>query len=85
MIEPGTLDALHDVWGSGLDDVFAVGDAATLLHCAGRCDESARPWPRIAVPVPPDTVLHAVRGVGQSVFVTGDRGTVVQLIRSPVR
>ncbi|HTN90700.1 MAG TPA: glucosyltransferase-I, partial [Sorangium sp.] len=61
---------LHDVWGTGHHDVFAVGVEGTLLHYDGVS------WARM--PLPTDADLHGVWGTGRNdVFVVGDRGTVL--------
>lgn len=71
---PGS-SRLAGVWGTGPDDLYAVGPAgeggSTLLH------RDAAGWSRISLGLSID--LHAVWGTGAGpVFVVGQQGTVVR-------
>jgi hypothetical protein len=62
--------ALYAIWGSGPTDIFAVGDAGTILHYDGT----------IWTPMVSRTsrALYAVAGTGPTdVFAAGDAGTIV--------
>ena len=61
---------LYDVWGSGSDDVFAVGSSGTILHYDGLG------WASMSSGTNDD--LQSVWGSGShSVYAVGDNGTVL--------
>lgn len=56
---------LHDVWGAEEDDVFAVGEAGTLIHWNGSR------WTRADIPT--ESSLHSVWGTtGDNVYAAAD-------------
>ncbi|WP_146650950.1 sialidase family protein [Labilithrix luteola] len=63
---------LHGVWGSGKDDVWAVGEYGTIRH------RSAGDPRWSVVPSPTDRHLYAIWGSGPNdVWVVGDYGTIL--------
>jgi len=67
-----TRDDLEAVWGSGPDDVWAVGRRGTIRHTT----RGAATWTVTASPTTSD--LHAVWGSGpKDVWAVGDSGTIV--------
>ena len=74
VVDSPTTALLYGVWGSGPDDVFAVGGGGTVLHYDGqrwtpmRSDSSA--------------ILYAVWGPSaRETFVVGSNGTIVRWIQ----
>jgi hypothetical protein len=66
----GTIEQLHGIWGSSASDVFAVGDAGTILHYDGNR------W----TPMTSGTSVDLADVWGSAhddVFVTGDAGTIL--------
>jgi len=67
----GTTSALYDVWGSGPNDVFAVGHGGTILHYDGLA------WSSMTSGTP-----YAIRGVWGSgandVFAVDEGGTILR-------
>ncbi len=67
-----TRDDLEAVWGSGPDDVWAVGRRGTIRHTA----RGSSVWTVITSPTTND--LHAVWGSGPNdVWAAGDIGTIL--------
>jgi hypothetical protein len=60
---------LRAVWGPRPDDVWAVGDDATVIHWDGQS------WSTIDVPFPETNrpQLLAVSGIGSDVWIAGER------------
>jgi hypothetical protein len=70
-LSDGPVATLHGVWGSAPDDMFAVGEAGTILHYDGR--EVSH------LPTTVDTTLFDVWGSGpDSAWAVGARGRVVR-------
>ena len=68
----GTTNDLAGVWGSSFDDVYAVGDSATVLHYTNST------WSNIDVSALTTQNLNAVWGTGASdVFAAGNSGTIL--------
>lgn len=64
---PGKL-RIHDLWGTSRRNIFAVCDAASILHFDGE------QW-RVAHRAGSDTALLAITGFGpHDIFATGDNG-----------
>jgi hypothetical protein len=65
---------LNGLWGSGPDDVYAVGDFSTILHLQGG------QWSEVQLPgTKPDAeMLYAVHGsAADNVWVTGSHGRLI--------
>jgi cysteine-rich repeat protein len=69
---------LHDVWGSGPDDVFAVGSAGKALHYDGST------WVERSEGLDPLVTLRGVwtAGADSDVIAVGDQGTIARYSRS---
>jgi hypothetical protein len=68
-LPPGP-DNLYGLWGSGRDDVWAVGDFGTILHGDGILWKS--------VPPATDRALRGVWGTGpQNIWAVGEAGTIL--------
>ncbi|HET7233242.1 MAG TPA: hypothetical protein VFJ16_24740, partial [Longimicrobium sp.] len=68
----GVSIALHGVWGSGPNDVYAVGDGGTVLHYDGN---PAQDWAPVATGVPPAGAVRDVWGSGPNdVFILANDG-----------
>jgi hypothetical protein len=66
-----TSAALHDVWGSGTSNLFAVGNAGTIVRFNGTA------WTTMSSPV--TTALRAVFGTGATaVYAVGDGGVILR-------
>jgi len=69
MMPSGTSFLLRSVWGSGPNDVFAVGEAGTVLRYDGTR------W--YAMPNPTTKALRAVWGTGPTdVYASGEDGVL---------
>lgn len=69
---PQTNADLEGIWGSGANDVWAVGQNGTIRHASG----PAGTWSIVASPTTND--LHAIWGSGPNdVWAVGDAGTVL--------
>ena len=66
-----TTYALRGIWGRSARDVYAVGDAGTILHYDG---SSWTPMPSGV-----GVQLNAVFGVGNKVYAVGNSGTILEL------
>ena len=66
-MDPGTTRHLRGVWGSGHDDVFAVGYGGTVVHYDGAN------WLTQASTIS----LYGVWGGPEDVFAVGESGTVI--------
>src|SRR5262249_20354936 len=79
---------LKAVWGSGPDDVWAVGE--TILHTTGASAPVAAPTPPPSGPELPATwsalqvkttaPLSAVWGTGGSLFLVGQKGQILHSV-----
>jgi len=68
-----TTAALHDLWGSGVNDLWAVGEVGTVLRFVrDKCKWSPD------TTVPTTETLLAVAGDGTTVFVGGNGGTLLE-------
>ncbi len=68
---PGPTVALRAIWGAADDDVWAVGDGATIVRWNGST------WATVtSVGAPAPGALRDVWGDGTSVWVVGDAGVV---------
>ena len=69
-----TTQTLNAVWGSGPDDVFAVGVGGTIQHS----NDNGAAWDSLQSPSNPTTTatLNAVWGSGSDVFAVGTDGTI---------
>ncbi|MSP63501.1 MAG: hypothetical protein EXR72_24790 [Myxococcales bacterium] len=74
-LDPGTTNALFDVWGDARGSVYAVGEAGTILHStdAGRSFRDLSYQPESGRP----PTLYGVWSDGKDVWVVGDRGTIL--------
>ncbi len=64
-------NSLRGIWGSGPNDVFAVGDTGTVLHYDGK------QWTAMASGVA--VALSSVWGTGpRDVYAVGDSGTIIR-------
>jgi hypothetical protein len=64
---------LHAIWGTGANDVWAVGDKGTIRHIA---NANAVRWD--IVPSPTSELLRAVWGSGPNdVWAVGDNGAII--------
>ena len=67
----GTTKNLYGVWGTGPNDVFAVGDSGTVLHYNGIA------WNTMTSSV--TTVLYGIWGSSfDNVFAIGASGKIIQ-------
>jgi photosystem II stability/assembly factor-like uncharacterized protein len=69
---------LFDIWGSGPDDVYAVGEKATILHYDGQA------WAKLRLPASSSTSadLFSVWGTDpDNVYVVGAGGTILRRFR----
>lgn len=70
-LPPGTQGPLHGVWSAGPKDVYAVGEAGTILHYDGA------QWSRLesATPLP----LYTVWGTDANhIFIGGKSGAILR-------
>lgn len=71
--------AFQDVWGSGANDVWAVG-AATMAY---RSTDGGKTWTTTATIAGPASTRNAIWGAAaNNVFIAGSGGTVVQTTNS---
>ncbi|UCD12690.1 MAG: hypothetical protein JSU88_06350, partial [Nitrospinaceae bacterium] len=69
--ESGTEEYLLGVWGTGDDNIYAVGDNAVILHYDGRA------WSPMTAPR--EDYLTKVRGLGpKQIYAVGDNGAVLR-------
>lgn len=70
----GATPAVLSVWGTGPNDVYAVGTGGTVLHWDGQA------WSRLDAGLTPDTgeALKAVVGAGGDVWLGGRDGAVLR-------
>ncbi|HUS65815.1 MAG TPA: hypothetical protein VMZ28_14790 [Kofleriaceae bacterium] len=61
----GSVETLEDVWGTGPDDVFAIGSGATLLH------RDSQGWVPIRAPVEAGVTLQTITSIGSTIWMGG--------------
>ena len=66
----GTVDRLHDLWGTAENDIFTVGERGTILHYDGSSWTSMESGTT-------DTLRDVWGSAGDDVFAVGDSGTIV--------
>ena len=78
-LQGSSPDRIFALWGTSASDLWAVGEAGGLYHTGD--GQTFAPWSQtIALPT---VDLHAVGGTTpHDVFVAGDGGTVLQLVKS---
>jgi hypothetical protein len=64
---------LNRLWGTGIDNLYAVGRAGVILHFNGKV------WTAMASPV--SVNLHGITGTDRNVWVAGEEGTLLCLNR----
>lgn len=70
MVNIGTVDRLHDVWGTAENDIFIVGEGGTIIHYDG-----SRWTPMESGTT--DTLRDVWGSAANDVFAVGDYGTIV--------
>jgi len=72
VVESQSTQRLEGIWGSGPNDIWAVGDNGTIRHLTN----GASRWD--IVPSPTTEALHGVWGSGPNdVWAVGDNGTIL--------
>jgi len=66
----GTVDRLHDIWGTAENDIFIVGESGTILHYDGSSWTSMESGTT-------DTLRDVCGSAADDVFAVGDYGTIV--------
>jgi photosystem II stability/assembly factor-like uncharacterized protein len=70
-MESGTEEYLLSIWGSSPNNIFAVGDNATILHYDGKSWSAMDPET--------DKYLTKVRGLrSDCIYAVGDDGLVIR-------
>jgi hypothetical protein len=68
-MDSGTTQILRDIWGTGPDNLYAVGDDGTVLHYDGNPEHT---WETIDLVS--DKLLFGVYGASTDLYVTGHGG-----------
>jgi len=65
-------DPFFAIWGSGPDDIFAVGDRGMIAHFDGES------WSRVAHGATEEPLLSVTGSGPRDVYASGDRGLVIR-------